>query len=101
MEGRRAEHVHLIDDIYIAFPWLRGESHLLYQGPDIVNRVIAGGVQFVDVEGGAVVEGYAGRTGVTGLAFRADVLAIDGLGQDTGTGGLANATRTAKQESMC
>src|SRR5262249_34589281 len=98
--GRGAEHVDLIDDIDLELAGLRGEADLFDEGPDIVHGVIAGGIELVDIEGGAFVKGDTGGAVVAGLSIGGAVLAIDGFGEDPGAGGLAYPPGSAKKEGM-
>ncbi len=50
IERRGAEHMHFIDDIYLVFACLRGKTHLFHQRPDIVDRVVAGGIQLMNIQ---------------------------------------------------
>jgi hypothetical protein len=54
----------------------------------------------MNIKGTAIVKRYAGRTCITGFTIFADVLAIDGLCQDAGTGGFSHPSGTAEQEGM-
>ena len=53
------------------------------------------------VIGTLFVEGGARFALVAGFSFRSGVHAVDGLGEDTGAGGLTHATRTAEQIGVC
>lgn len=100
VESVLAQHVNLVDDIDLVLADLRWDAHLVNQAADVVNRVVGGSVEFVDVERGVVVEGAARLAFVAGFEVFGRVETVDGLGHDTGTGGLAHATRTAKQEGL-
>ena len=54
----------------------------------------------MDIERGAIVEGLTGIAGVAGPAILGQVFAIDGFGQDPGTGCFAHASWTAEQKCM-
>ena len=90
----------LIYDIDLILTSLWCKAYLLYQGPDIIDRVIAGGIQLMDIHGGTVIERHTGMTAVTGFTIGLQVLAIDSFSQDTGTGGLTYTPGTAEQEGM-
>src|SRR5882762_7295072 len=51
IEGRGTEHMYLIDDIDLTLAFLRGKTHLLHQRPDIVHRIVAGGIELMDIQG--------------------------------------------------
>jgi hypothetical protein len=91
----------LIDDIHLISAGLGSEADLLYQGADIVDAIVTGGIEFVYIEGGTFVKRDAGVTFITGFPVLVGRFAIDGLGEDTGTGGLAYPTWTAEEESVC
>jgi len=48
------------------------------------------------VEGTVMIKGDARRAFIAGLDVGGDILAVDGLGQDTRCGRLAHATRPAE-----
>lgn len=101
VEGVLAQHVDLVDDIHLVVADLWWDAHLFNKASDVVNRVVGGGVEFVDVERGIVVEGAARLAFVAGFEVFRRVQAVDGLGHDARAGGLAHASRTAKQEGLC
>src|ERR1700683_2487356 len=92
--------MHLIYDIHLVSTGLGSKTNLFHQRPDIVHRVVTGGIQFVDVERSALIKRYTGMTVVTSLPIRAHICAIDGLCQDPGTSRLTNPPGTAEKESM-
>jgi len=92
--------VNLVDDVYLILSDLRGYAHLVDETADVLNRVVGSRVKLIDVERGVVVEGTARLAFVAGLEVLGRVEAVDGLGQDTGAGRFAHATRTAKQEGL-
>ena len=49
VEGSGTQHVHLVDDEHLVFTHLRRDAGLLHQGLDLVNAIVAGGVQLKDV----------------------------------------------------
>ena len=54
----------------------------------------------MNIERSSIVETHATVAGIACLAIGLKVFAIDGFGQNAGTGGFSHAPRTAKQESM-
>jgi len=92
--------VHFIDDVHFVFAGLRGKPDLFYQAADIVDRVIAGGVELVYIQRSAFVEGHAGTAFVAGFSIGQAVFAIDGFGQYPGAGGFAHTPGAAEQKSM-
>ena len=97
VKGRGGEHVHLVDDVDLVAAYLGRDAHLLHQLPDVVHRVVGGGVQLVDVVRALFVEGDARLAFVARFAVRRGMQAVDGLGEDAGARGLAHATRTAEE----
>ena len=63
---------------------------LVPQGPDLVHAVVGGGVQLQHIQKAAVFDAHAGGALAAGIAVHR-MLAVDGLGQDLGAGGLAGA----------
>jgi hypothetical protein len=88
--------VHLIDDIYLIFSYLGRDPDLVDQVAYIVNGVVGSGIQFVYVEGSRTVERNTGLAFVARLYTVPGIETVDRLGQDAGTGGLANTPGTAK-----
>ena len=100
IESRRTQHMHLVDNKDLIFSDRRRNTHLVDQGTDVVNRVIGGGIEFMDIIGTLFVESLAGFAFVTGFPVGSRIQAIDRLGKDTGTRGLTHSTGTAKEVGM-
>ncbi len=100
IEGGRSEHVHLVDDKHLILTDLRWDGHLLDKIADIVDRVVGGAIELIDVVGTLFVERLARFALVASLAFGTEMFAVDGLGENTGTGSLANASWTTEQIGM-
>lgn len=90
----------LVDDIDLVATCLGRDVDLLDQFADVFNAVVGCGVQFEDIHGHAVVERHAVFALVAGFHIGGGVGAIDGLGQDAGTGSLAHAARTAEKKRL-
>ena len=71
------------------------------QAANVFDRVVRRGVKLIDVERRGVVEGAARLAFVACLHVLGGVETVDGFGHDTGAGGLAHASRSAKQEGLC
>ena len=99
IERRVAEHVHLVDDIDTLAHAGGGEHRLIAQGAHIVDAVVGRGVQLDHVEDRPVVDAAAGGAPVARVAVDR-MLAVDRLGQDLGTGGLAGPARADEQVGM-
>ncbi len=96
VESGCREHVYLVDDEHRVVPDLRNDAHLFDQRADVLNRVVGGGVEFVNVHRAALVEAAARLAVVAG--FRPlGVQAVDRLGKNAGTGGFPHSTRPAKE----
>jgi len=100
VEGRCAQHVHLIDDIDLVLAGLWRKPHLLYQRPDIVYGIVAGSIQLMDVHGDPIVERDTGMALVTGFPICAYILTVNGLGKYTGAGRFTDPPGTAEQKCM-
>ena len=94
--GGVGQHVGFVNDVDLTRTLGGGEVHLVPYVPDLVDAPVAGGVQFNDVHELAVVHRPAVVAGVAGVAVL-DILAVGGLGDDPGGGGLAAAPRAAEQ----
>ena len=97
VEGVRAEHVDLVDDVDPPPQLGRRGQRPHHQLAGILDQAMAGGVDLDHVHGAPFAHGHAGRAGVARLAVLAAVGAVDGLGQDAGRGGLARAARPDEQ----
>ena len=86
----------LVHDIDPLFHVGGGVDGLVPQGADLVHAVVGGGVQLQHVQKAAVFDAQAGRAFVAGVAVHR-VLAVDGLGQNFGAGGLAGAPGSGKK----
>ena len=93
--GRPGQHVHLVEDVDLVAAG-RGVRGALDQLADVLDAVVAGGVELVDVEARAGVDRQAGWTHATGLAVGRR-LAVEHLGQDAGRGRLARPPRPTEQ----
>lgn len=99
VEGGRREHVDLVDDEDRVAAHLGDDPHLVDERADVLDRVVRGGVELVDVERAPLVEGAARFALVAGLGS-VGVEAVDGLGEDAGAGGLAHAARATEEVGM-
>ena len=73
--------------------------NLRNQISDVVDLVVAGGIELVKVERLSVLDGHTTLTDAAGLPVL-HVLAVEGLGQDAGGGRLAGAPGSAEQIGM-
>ena len=89
--------MHLVDDEHLILAKLRWDARLLHKCLDMLHAVVRGSIEFEDVQGTLFVERLATLTRIAGLAVYCGALAVDGLGEDTGTGGLSHATRAAEE----
>jgi hypothetical protein len=78
--------MNLIYDIDLIFSSLWCEPYLLNQRPDVINGVVGGSIQFMDIERASFVERCTGMTLITSFPVRLQVLTVDCFCQDTGTG---------------
>jgi hypothetical protein len=92
--------MYLIYYIYTIAANLWRDTHLFRQGPDIVHGIVRGSIQLMNTVGPVLIKGEAGFALVTGLSGIRDILTIDGLGKDPGTGGLPYPSRTAEEVCM-
>ena len=89
-----------IDNIHLTISNLRPDPDLVDPVPYIVDRIVRGGIQFMDVKGGRAVERQAGFAFVACFRLIDWVKAVDRFGQDTCAGGFAHSPWTAKQECL-
>src|SRR6056297_2074903 len=93
--------MHLIDDKYFVVSMWRRRIHVSDQIPNIIHFIIRRPILLNNVEGSLLGHPQTHITGVTRLHIRRRLLAVQHLGQDTRTGRFSDATRAAKQESVC
>lgn len=92
IERRGTEHVNLIDDEDALFSGGGNVAYLIDNLANVFDRVVARGIQFVDVEATSFIECGAAFAGVAGFAVFRRIGAIDGLGQDACACGLSDTT---------
>src|SRR5262249_40056827 len=76
-----AKHVNFVDNVNFLLPRLRCKTDLVDKGSDVIDRIVAGGIQFMNVQRSAFVKRDAGITNVTRLTVRRPIFAVDGLCQ--------------------
>ena len=96
VERRCGEHMHLVDDEHRVATLLRDDAHLLDEVADIIHRVVRRSIELVNIERATFVERATRLALVAGLAT-VGVEAVDGLGEDTRTGGLTYTSRTTEE----
>ncbi len=90
--------MNLIEDVDLGAT-RRTERNLGDEVTDVIDLVVGGGVELVEVEGAALFDGEAALALTTRLAV-GQVLAVERLGQDTGRTGLAGASWAAEEVGM-
>src|SRR6218665_2647988 len=90
VESRGTQHVNLIHNIYFVFAGLWCKAYLLYQRPYIIYRVVAGGIEFMNIERSPIVERHTAVTGVTGFSIGCTIFTVNGFGKYAGTGSFAH-----------
>ena len=99
VEGRRREHMDLVDDVDPLLDLRRGIDGVVPQCADVVDAVVGGGVDLKDVHAGALLDAAAGGAVVAGVAVDG-VLAVDGPRQNLGAGGLTGTPGAGEQIGM-
>ena len=89
----------LVDDIDPVFAHRRSEVGLVPEVPDIVHAVVAGGIDLQDIQHRAIINAPADFAFPAGVSVLG-IPAVERLGKDLGTGGLAGATASGKQIGM-
>ena len=100
IEGRRRQHVYLVDDKHLVLAYLRRDARLFHQRLDVLHGIVGGGIKLENIEGTLFVERLTGFTMAAGLTFGCRSQAVDGFGENTGTGCLSDTTWTAEQVGM-
>ena len=96
VEGGGGEHVNLVHNVDPLADVGGGVHRLVPEGPDLVHAVVGRGVQLQHVQEIPAVNAHTGRALPAGVPVPG-VLAVDGLGQNLGAGGLAGAPRTGEE----
>lgn len=92
IERGSTQHVNLIDDIHLVFAKLRRITHLLYQSPDVIHRIVGSCIKLVYIQRIAGIERNTGSTNITSLYIRRNVLAIYCLRKNSRGGGFSNSS---------
>ena len=94
--GPGGEHVDLVEQVHLG-PARRSEVDPLEETPHVVDLVVGGGVELLEVERAALLDRQARLADTAGLAVVAEVGAVQRLGQHPGGGGLAAAPGSVQQ----
>ena len=89
--------MHLVDDEDLVFSHLWRYSCLVHKTLDMINAIVAGCIKLEDIHGALFCEGLTALTLATGIAIGSRIGAVDDLGKDTRTSGLAHTTRSAEE----
>ena len=100
IESRCREHVHLVDNKDLVSAKLWRDACLFHQRLDVFHTVVRGGIELEDVQRALLIERLTAFALVTGLPFCCGILAVDGFGENTGTGCFSYATRSAEEVGM-
>ena len=99
VEGGRGEHVDFVDDVDFVG---RGRGHvgdIFPQVPDLVHTVVGGSVDFKDIRAMALDDIGTDFTRVAGAGC-GTAFAVQGLGQDSGNGGLPCSPGAGEKDGM-
>ena len=99
VECAGAEHVYFVDDVDLVAGLARLEADLFAEFSNVVDTVVAGSVDFDEVQHATFVDGGTVVAAVTGLVLL--VGAVQCFGKDSGGGGLAGAAGSGEQVGMC
>lgn len=80
--GGFSQHMDLVDNVYLVFPFCRGDDGFFAELADIVDAGVGGGVDFDDVE-------------IT--VFELVVEIVDSVSKNPGNGGFTGATRADEE----
>ena len=96
VEGADRQHVDFVDDVDLEAAAAGPILHVAAQVADLFDAVVAGAVDFEDVD---ILAGGDAATGVADAAgFRCRAVdAVEGLGEDAGGRGLADAARAGEE----
>ena len=91
--------MHFVDDVYPVFGGGRSKIDFVPDFPDVVDAVVRGRVDLLDVENGPLVYPAADFAFVAGFAVLW-MQAVDGLCQAFRTGGLSGSARAGENIGM-
>ena len=97
VEGCLAEHVDLVDDEDFVFSDLWRNLHLLNETADVLDGVVGGSIEFVDIVGALFLKSLATFAFVTRFSLRRGMKTVDIFGEDAGAGGFPDASRSAEE----
>ena len=92
--------MHLVDDVDLVATGLRGYCNLAHKFADVFDTVVRSCVEFENIHGAAISKTAAAFTFAASFGVGGKVGAVDGFGQNAGTGGFANATGTAEKKGL-
>ena len=96
VECRLREHVHLVDDEDLVSRLERDVSRLVAEITNVIHAGVRGRINLDDVDLAPGIEGDASLAGAAGLSSRTR-LAVEGLGEQAGRGGLARTPRSGEE----
>ena len=96
VERPRREHVHLIDDVDAVPSLRRRVLHLIPDVPDVVDAVVGGGIDLLDIHGALLQNRAAHRALSAGISVHG-VLAVHGARQNFRSARLSRPARPAEK----
>ncbi len=97
IESLLRKHVHLVYDIDAVLAHLRRNLHLFHQQLYVLHAVVGSGIELVDAVGAAFREGETALALAAWVHIGRRVGAVDGLCENSGSGGLAHSPRAAEK----
>jgi hypothetical protein len=92
--------MYLVDDIHFEFTSLRRVAYLFDQIPDVIDRIVGGGIEFINGKRPTLTDGYAVFALSTGFRILGGLQAIDGLSQNACACCLPYAPGSAKKHGL-
>src|SRR5262249_39575243 len=99
VEGGAGEHVDFVDDVDLVAVARRQVPGCLAQGADVVDAVVRGGVDLLQLDVCAGGQVGAGRTYAARLGRR-PLLAVERAGKDACAGGFSATARAGEEERV-
>jgi hypothetical protein len=99
IECTRRKHVHFVDDVHLALAAGRHEFYGLTNLSNLIDAIVAGAIDFEDIDGRTGPDFYAGGTGSTGL-YRRALFAVQGLGQNPSARSLSYASASREEKGV-
>ena len=92
--------MHLVNNIYFVFSYLRGEAHLIGEVADAFHGIVGSGIQLENIQGIAAAKGFARITFPACFNLFIDLLTVDYPCKNPCTSCFTYTSRPAKKKCL-